>query len=181
MTCPEIMKKSKRKLFAYIHSHVKDQVMGVTIDGKTGATIQAVILPTKQRVMLGLGIGDDKAHAHHTYRGIYGEDRYTLEWSDDPETDERLADLRERLAESARKLHEPASELPKRASEPSQSLDKESSEPLEDTGQITTDLMRKGLEAAKATRKLSKQQVAGDTDAEPRDESPTDKSHGGFF
>jgi len=165
------MRKSKRILVAYVHSHVEDQVMGVTIDSKTGKTIQAVILPTKQRVMLGLGIGDDKANAHHAYRSIY-PDGYVLHWSDDPETDERLAELKGELVANARELREHDVHSTEPETVPPTEHSEEVAGSLEATGQLTTELMRGGMQEAADTGRTA--------EASEPDKAESD-THGGFF
>ena len=180
------MRKSKRRLFAYVHSHPNNQVMGVTIDGTTGKTIEATILPTKQRVMLALGVGNELAHVHNKYRQKYGTSGYTLSWIDDPGTDERLASLREDLQTSTRDLREHGVHA-KEPAEP-RSNTKDAASPKRDTGQITTELMRSGAEQAASKRNardpappVPEQQDAGDSNASAGDESITERPHGGFF
>ncbi len=100
-----LMKNPPHRIFAYIHSRPAGQVMGVAIDGRSGKVIEAVILPNKQRVMLGLGIGDERAHAHHKYRRRFPKG-YRLLWTDNPETDERLDAVKGRLELSAKEFRD---------------------------------------------------------------------------
>lgn len=143
------------RLFAYVNSHPADQVMGVVIDGRTGKTIEATILPTKQRVMLGLGVGNDQAHAHHHYRRLYPHG-YRLIWTDDPHTDVRLAGLKGRLEKGAGELQETGtivSESEVMAATPQPTLEVDPA--LPQTGQLTADLIRGGVEKAKSTPRQS--------------------------
>lgn len=93
------LKNPPSKIFAFVHQLVKDQVMGMAITEK-GTPIEAVILPTKQRVMLALGIGEDKANIHHTYRRLH-PNGYDLIWIDDAKTDPRLARFRGEQGEAS--------------------------------------------------------------------------------
>ena len=186
---PEIiLKNPPTRLFAYVNSYPNEQVMGVTIDGNTGRTIQAVILPTKQRVMLGLGIGNDDANAHHTYRQEY-PGGYHLFWSDDPDTDPRLARLRERLEQSVRELRKNEVHVTESQAQSGLPATQEADGALVPVGELTTQLMRAGAEGAKSsdrdardpTPPVPEQQDAGDTPASPGDQPPANDSHGGFF
>lgn len=199
---PEIiLKNPPRRLFAYINSHPDDQVMGVTIDGKTGQTIQAVILPTRQRVMLGLGIGNDDANAHHTYRQKYPSG-YTLLWTDNPDTDPRLAGLKGRLEESADANRKQAPHAEGTAPPPPQ-REPDAVETHSPIGELTTKLVRAGAEGAKPTHDSNRgtdaaairgsqnardptppvpeQQNAGDTGKGIKESSHAPGSYGGFF
>lgn len=189
MTCPEIMRKSKRILYAYVHSHPQNQVMGVTIDGSTGKTIQAVILPTRQRVMLGLGVGDDKTHAHSIYRQLY-PGGYVLRWSDDPYTDPRMEDLQKHLAERPRKLREADVHVTEDDAQEPAERSQESVGSFAPTGQLTTELVRRGAEAAKPSTSrptspeppLHKDSNRRDSNGTTPQHTPPNKStHGGFF
>lgn len=185
---PEILLKNPpRRLYAYIHSHPNGQLMGVTMDGQTGKPIDTCILPTKQRVMLGLGIGNDNAHAHAKYRQLYPQG-YKLIWSDDPETDRATQGLKERLlaqANDAERSNKPTSE---RRHIPSH---QDVSGALSAAGQLTAKLVRAGAESA--ARKVSSPAPTGpssdgSSEAPPsvgeQDQGSDDAaapSHGGFF
>ena len=190
------LKNPPTRLFAYVNSHPADQVMGVVIDGRTGKTIEATILPTKQRVMLGLGIGNDTAHAHHHYRRLYPHG-YRLIWTDDPNTDERLSGLKGRLEKASGELravgvNATESEV-QRPSTDQQAVDST----LAPTGQLTAELVRGGVEKAKAIADTSRaatasdarthqpvvreQPTPGDTDTERRDPPDAKSDLGGFF
>ncbi len=182
------------RLFAYVNSHPDDQVMGVVIDGRTGKTIEATILPTRQRVMLGLGIGNDTAHAHHHYRRLYPHG-YRLIWTDDPHTDERLGHLKLRLEKGARELRDinvnvKESEALRRTPAADVKVDAT----LDQTGQLTTELVRGGVEKAKAIADTSRaaadsnsrppqpeQPAPSTTDTKSGDTPHTPPDLGGFF
>lgn len=175
------------RLFAYVNSYPKGQVMGVVMDERTGRIIETLILPTKQRVMLGLGIADDNAHAHHTYRRLYPHG-YRLIWTDDPNADKRLDKIKEDLRDA--RGPSPSKELQVSAST--------HSEAPTITGQLTADLVQGGIEKAKSADR-SRTRVTdsnGDTDkptvpprqptrdnaeAERGDTPPTKPDLGGFF
>lgn len=91
-------------IFAYKHSTPGNEIMGVAIDAETGDIIQAAILPTKQRVMLALGIGNEDAHAHNYYRVFGGKHGYKLIWIENPDTDPRTARLKGKLTDKAQEL-----------------------------------------------------------------------------
>lgn len=95
------LKLPAKRIFAYQHSHPGDQIMGVAIDAITGKILEAVILPTKQRVMLGLGIGNTDAQAHVTYRRFGGKQGYDLIWIEDPEAHKLTEALKDRLVSKA--------------------------------------------------------------------------------
>ncbi len=97
-------------IFAYKHSTPGNEIMGVAIDAETGAILQAAILPTKQRVMLALGIGNEDAHAHNYYRVFGGKHGYKLIWIDNPDTDPRTASLKGKLITKAEELIEASQE-----------------------------------------------------------------------
>lgn len=88
------LKNPPKKIFAYMHSAPGNSLMGVAISAISGKILEAVILPTKQRVMLGLGIGNDTAQAHATYRRHGGRHGYQLIWIEDPEEDPRMNPLK---------------------------------------------------------------------------------------
>lgn len=71
-------------------------LLGVAIDTRTGKTLESVVLPTRQRIMLALGVGNDNSHAHHKYRRITGNN-YTLTWTDDPQSEPALVEMSERI------------------------------------------------------------------------------------
>lgn len=144
------------RLFAYVNSHPNDQVMGIVIDGRTGKVLETLILPTKQRVMLGLGIANDNAHAHHMYRRLYPHG-YRLIWTDDPKTDIRLGRLKAQLEESAGELRRDGANTPRPETISGQrSAAHEVDSPLPQTGQLTADIMRGGVEKAKSRTDASR-------------------------
>ncbi len=104
------LKYPPKIIFAYKHSTPNHQIMGVAICAETGKIIQAAILPTKQRVMLALGIGNEDAHAHNYYRMFGGKHGYKLIWIDNPETDPRTARIKEKLVTKAQQLIEASEE-----------------------------------------------------------------------
>lgn len=139
------------RLFAYVNSYPNDQVMGIVIDGRTGKVLETLILPTKQRVMLGLGIANDNAHAHHMYRRLYPHG-YRLIWTDDPKEDIRLSRLKHELEESAGELRRDGANAPRPETIIGQrKADHEVDNPLPQTRQLTADIMRGGVEKAKST------------------------------
>ena len=181
------------RLFAYVNSHPNDQVMGVVMDGRTGKVIEATILPTKQRVMLGLGVGNDTAHAHHHYRRLYPHG-YRLIWTDDPNTDVRLEKLKHRLEKGAKELREVGTIVKESdTADPSREL-VEVDAALDQTGQLTAELVRGGVEKAKSIADTSRaaadsdsrlpqleQPAPSDADTESGDTPPTPSNLGGFF
>jgi len=181
------------RLFAYVNSHPNDQVMGVVMDGRTGKVIEATILPTKQRVMLGLGVGNDTAHAHHHYRRLYPHG-YRLIWTDDPNTDVRLEKLKHRLEKGAKELREIGTIVKESdTADPSREL-VEVDAALDQTGQLTAELVRGGVEKAKSIADTSRaatdsdsrvhqleQPAPSDADTESGDTPPTPSNLGGFF
>ncbi len=106
------LKYPPKIIFAYKHSTPNHQIMGVAIDAETGKILQAAILPTKQRVMLALGIGNDDAHAHNYYRMFGGKHGYKLVWIENPDTDPRTARLKGKLVTKAQELIEASEDVP---------------------------------------------------------------------
>ena len=154
------------RLFAYINSYPDNKV------------IEATILPTKQRVMLGLGVGDEKSHAHHKYRRLYPHG-YRLIWTDDPGTDVRLSGLKTKIEKGARELRDNGVIVTEsdalHASQPTQDIDA----PLDTTRQLTTDLMREGVEKAKSASEVHTRTATDDREKDPdptRDEQGDDKA-----
>lgn len=79
------------KIYAFItavlpprHRKEKQAILGTALHVRTGAYLETVILPTRQRVMLALGVGDENAHAHHKYRQAT-RNNYVLLWTDNPQ------------------------------------------------------------------------------------------------
>lgn len=187
------LKNPPTRLFAYVNSHPADQVMGVVIDGRTGKTIEATILPTRQRVMLGLGIGNDTAHAHHHYRRLYPHG-YRLIWTDDPETDVRLEKLKHRLEKGSGELRDAGIVVSEADAVRDPGHVQEAAATLDQTGSLTTQLVRGGVEKAKAIADTSRaatdsnsrvhqpeQPAPSDADTESGDTPPTPPNLGGFF
>ena len=188
------------RLFAYVNSHPNDQVMGVVMDGRTGKIVEATILPTKQRVMLGLGVGNDKAHAHHTYRRLYPRG-YRLIWTDDPAEDKRLESLKHKLEHGAGELREVGVDVTESQSQPDSTQHQAVEGSLGFTGQLTAELIRGGVEKEKSAEQRNKissftadsnrttdpapivpeQPDASDTDTERGDPPPVEPTLGGFF
>jgi len=181
---PAILKNPPHRIFAYIHSQPAGQVMGVAVDSITGKVIEAVILPTRQRVMLGLGIGDDKAHAHHKYRRKYPRG-YQLLWTENPETDERLASLKGRLEKDAGELRERAVHVTESDARRSGPITQEGEGTLAPVGELTAELVRAGAEEARTRNTPSQQQAVGSSSGpSPDRDKGQDKpkpDHGGFF
>jgi len=181
------------RLFAYVNSHPNDQVMGVVMDGRTGKIVEATILPTKQRVMLGLGVGNDKAHAHHTYRRLYPRG-YRLIWTDDPAEDKRLESLKHKLEHGAGELREVGVDVTESQSQPDSTQHQAVEGSLGSTGQLTAELIRGGVEKEKSAEGntsrpnptspapiVPEQPDASDTDTERGDPPPVEPTLGGFF
>ena len=98
------LKNPPKRIFAYMHSEPGNSLMGVAISAATGKILEAVILPTKQRVMLGLGIGNDTSQAHVTYRRYGGKCGYELLWIEDPENDIRMNPLKKKKIEEMQEV-----------------------------------------------------------------------------
>lgn len=177
------------RLFAYVNSYPNDQVMGIVIDGRTGKVLETLILPTKQRVMLGLGVANDNAHAHHMYRRLYPHG-YRLIWTDDPKTDIRLENLKGRLEKSAGALKEVEAIGTESDAGRTIAAHTESNETLPATGQLTADIMRGGVEKEKA---VSTNRERSPVETDRRDirtggagegslpDTPRDPTEGGFY
>ena len=136
-----ILAEPPSRIAAFISGRPMKQIMGVAIDADTGDHLQAVILPTKQRVMLALGIGDKKAHAHNIYRQKYPKG-YTLFWTDDPEHDPRLARAKDKTLARASLEHGIQAELgPKRPAHRSVAGI------VKNASDITAELVRSGAES----------------------------------
>lgn len=85
----QIPEKSPGQIYAFCEPAPQKRVMGLAVDAATLKALEYCFLPTRQRAMLALGIGDDRSHAHRKYRQAYPKG-YQLHWISDPRNDPRL-------------------------------------------------------------------------------------------
>lgn len=138
---PIILKNPPHEIYAYILGRPNNMLMGVAVDTHTGRNLEAVILPTKQRVMLALGIGDDTAQAHHKYRQATNNN-YTLTWTDDPESEEALQRMSEKLKRVSRGVQKAIREpTPSPKQEPEPAKTEEPTHAEETSEDITRELV----------------------------------------
>jgi len=110
--------------------------------------------------MLGLGIGDENAHAHNVYRQKYG--KYELIWVEDPETDERTQGLKRRLTadRTIRQGVQTAIRSPLAEPRPVKH-DEEIAADLAATGELTAELVRGGAKERKAEQRSERSNNQG--------------------
>ena len=142
-----------KTIYCFVSARPGEQFMAVAVEADTWKTLEATILPTKQRAMLALGFGNDDAHSHHTYRRAAPQG-YDLVWIDDPTTDERLAGMRGEVQAA-----EPDDE-PDIVREPEDA-------PLGDTDEVTAALVRAGAASAATQRQRSDPGDQGSTEKRP--------------
>lgn len=93
-----ILANPPHHIYAYILSRTLKNKMqlGIAMDTRTGKMLESVVLPTRQRIMLALGIGNEEAQAHATYRRAT-RNNYVLHWTDKPEEEQALIEMSERI------------------------------------------------------------------------------------
>lgn len=160
------LKNPPSNIYAFVYRRVKDQVMGMAVTEK-GIPIEAVILPTRQRVMLALGVGDDKSNIHHKYRRLH-PNGYELIWVRDSKTDPRLARFRGESEDTPgheAEIHSGRESIPdERAGTPPES----SREPIDPT----VALMQAGMERGRPSK--SDARIPNKPDLQPQiDENNT--------
>lgn len=141
------LKNPPGEVYAFVHKRLEHQVMGLAIDSITGEPIEAVILPTRQRVMLGLGVGNEEANIHHKYRRRYRHG-YEVIWITDAKTDRRLAKFRGEPTvdpESAKPPETRPAHGDIQHPEPAPAIDSDSVQ-----RDITTKLMQAGVDRGRA-------------------------------
>ncbi len=141
------LKNPPGEVYVFIHKRLENQVMGLAIDSQTGEPIEAVILPTRQRIMLALGVGNEDANIHHKYRRKYRHG-YTVTWISDPKTDKRLAKFRGEPTVDA----EPASSAKVGATQDTTHRPEQAPVSPPDTmsGDLTASLIKAGIERGTA-------------------------------
>ena len=140
------LKNPPGEVYAFIHKRLENQVMGLAIDSQTGDPIEAVILPTRQRVMLALGVGNEDANIHHKYRRKYRHG-YTVTWISDSKSDPRLAKFRGEPEVSSKAGDPSQPRLPsaEHPATPPERVSVPAGEP-----NATVELMRAGMEQGRA-------------------------------